>query len=122
IRSLNELTFPQGDSPITIAIRPQTPPDFTIGAGTEGDPLLQIALNQLQMDFYVWSTERYVRFMTFQTDLTIGIDLSVADNQLVPEIKYVNATNSMVTNSELLSEQPTALASTLETVIGSFAG
>ncbi len=122
IRSLNELTFPQGSSPLTIAIRPQTPPDFTIGAGTEGDPLLQIALNQLQMDFYVWSTERYVRFMTFQTDLTIGIDLSVADNQLVPEIKYVNSTNSVVTNSELLSEQPTALASTLETVIGSFAG
>ena len=122
IRSLNELTFPQGSSPLTIAIRPQTPPDFTIGAGTEGDPLLQIALDQLQMDFYVWSTERYVRFMTFQTDLTIGIDLSVADNQLVPEIKYVNSTNSVVTNSELLSEQPTALASTLETVIGSFAG
>lgn len=122
IRSLSDLTFPEGDSPITIAIRPQTAPDFTIGAGTEGDPLLQIALNQLQMDFYVWSTERYIRFMTFQTDLTIGIDLSVEGNQLVPTIRYVSSTNSSVTNSELLSEQPSALASTLETVIGSFAG
>ncbi len=122
IMSLNDLTFPDGASALTIAVRPQTPPDFTIGGGGDADPLLQIALDQLQLDFYVWASERYVRFMTFQTDMTIGIDLTVEDNQLVPSIRYVSAENSSVTNNELLFESPDALAGTLETVISMFAG
>lgn len=121
IMSLKGLTFPNGNSPLTIALRPQAPPDVTLGAGTEADPLVQLSMNQLQIDFYVWSTERYVRFMTFQTDLSIGIDLTVEGNQLVPTIRYINAANSEVTNSDLLSERPTSLASTLETLIGSLA-
>ncbi len=122
IMSLPDLTFPNGASALTIAVRPQTPPDFSMGAGGMEDPLLQIALNQLDLDFYVWSQERYVRFMTFRTDLTIGIDLSVEGNQLVPTIRYVSATNSSVSNSELLAERPEVLAGTLEAVIQGFAG
>jgi MYXO-CTERM domain-containing protein len=122
IMSLNDLTFPSDNSPLTIAVRPQQPPVFSIGSGAEGDPLLQIALNTLELDFYVWSTERYVRFMTFQTDLTIGVDLSVEGTQLVPNIRSIAAANSSVRNSELLGERPDLLASTLETVIQSFAG
>ncbi|HJL18294.1 MAG TPA: MYXO-CTERM sorting domain-containing protein [Sandaracinaceae bacterium LLY-WYZ-13_1] len=122
IMSLPDLTFPDSNVPLTIAVRPQQPPDFTIGAGTAEDPILQVTLPEVQMDFYVWSTERYVRFMTFQTDLEVGVNLSVADNQLVPEITSVTPTNSSVSNSDLLAERPEALAGTLETVINSFAG
>jgi len=122
IMSLPSLTFPEGNSPLTLAIRPQEPPDFTIGAGTAEDPILQIALPAVEIDFYVWSTERYVRFMTFRSDLDVGINLSVADNQLVPEIAYITSGNSSVSNSELLAERPEALASTLETLVGSLAG
>jgi hypothetical protein len=74
------------------------------------------------MDFYVWTTERYVRFMTYQTDLEIAINLAVEGGQIVPEIVGITPSNSMVTNSELLTEDTTSLASTLETVIMSFAG
>lgn len=122
IMSLPELTFPEENAALTIAVRPQLPPDFTVGTGTGDDPLLTITLPQAQMDFYVWSTERYVRFMTFQTDLVISMNLVVEDGQIVPMILGVEAENSMVTNSELLAERPEALAGTLETVISSFAG
>ncbi|MEZ4340396.1 MAG: MYXO-CTERM sorting domain-containing protein [Sandaracinaceae bacterium] len=121
IMSVPELTYPEEAAAVTIAIRPQLPPDFTIGAGTGEDPILQIALPQAQMDFYVWSTERYVRFMTFQTDLDIGINLTVEAGEIVPSIVYVNSNNPMVTNSELLSEMPGILANTISTIIGSFA-
>lgn len=121
IRSLNQLTFPDGNAALSIAIRPQLPPDFAIGTGT-GDPLLTVTLPSVMMDFYVWSTERYVRFMTFQTDMVIVIAMEVMDGQLVPMIVSVTPTNSSVTNSELLTESPETLAGVLQTVIGSFAG
>lgn len=120
IRSLNSLAFPAEDAPIAIALRPQQPPDFEIGTAS-GAPLLTVTLPQLQMDFYVWTTERYVRFMTYQADLAIQINLVVEGSQLVPEIVGITPSNSSVTNSELLSENPTMIASTLESIIMSFA-
>lgn len=121
INSLSALAFPAENAALAIALRPQQPMEFAIGTAS-GEDLLTITLPELQMDFYVWSTERYVRFMTFQTDLDIGINLEVEGAQLVPTITGVTPSNSMVTNSELLTEQPTRLAGTLETLIGMFAG
>ncbi|MCB9593194.1 MAG: MYXO-CTERM sorting domain-containing protein [Sandaracinaceae bacterium] len=121
IMSVPELTYPLDAAAVTIAIRPQQPPDFTLGSGGDADPILQIALPQAQMDFYVWSTERYIRFMTFQTDLDIGINLTVEAGEIVPSIVYVNSNNPVVTNSELLAENPDILANTISTIIGSFA-
>ena len=121
IMSVPDLTYPNGASAVTIAVRPQQPPDVTLGAGGGADPILQIAMPQTQMDFYVWSTERYVRFMTFQTDLNIGVDLTVEAGEIVPNIVYVNSDNPVVTNSELLEEDPGLLANTISTIIGSFA-
>ncbi|MGE0790676.1 MAG: MYXO-CTERM sorting domain-containing protein [Sandaracinaceae bacterium] len=122
ITSLPDLTYPLDNAPLSIAVRPQIAPDFSIGSGGDSDALLQIDLRQVQIDFYVWSTERYIRFMTFQTDLNIGINLSVADNQIVPAIANVSASNSTVTNSELLDQDGNALAGVIETVISMFAG
>ncbi len=121
VMSLPALTMPDDNAALTIAVRPQLAPDFTIGAATMEDPLLQIALNQVEIDFYIWSTERYVRFMTFQTDLNIGINLSVEDGQLVPTIDRLSAGNSTVTNSDLLEERPEQLAAALEGLVGGLA-
>ena len=57
--------FPSESAPLTLAIRPQNPPVFEIGTDASA-PLLSISLDDLMIDFYVWSTERYVRFMTYQ--------------------------------------------------------
>ncbi len=121
VPTLRQLTYPAGSSPISIAVRPQLPPTFAVGTAAD-DALLTITLPQAQMDFYVWSQERYIRFMTYQTDLVIGMNLSVAGGQIVPEIVAVTPTNSSVLNSEILTERPEALAMTIETVITSFAG
>lgn len=121
IGSLDALAFPAENAPLAIALRPQLAPDFEIGTAS-GSDLLTITLPELQMDFYVWSTERYVRFMTFQTDMVIGINLAVEGNQLVPTISGITPTNSVVTNSELLTETPAMVASTLETILMNFAG
>ncbi len=122
IMSLPDLTYPLENTALTVAVRPQQAPDFTLGDGSDTSPFLQIDLPQVAIDFYVWSSERYVRFMTFTTDLDVGVNLAVEDNQLVPSIVGVTASNSTVTNSDLLSESPEALANVLETLIGSVAG
>jgi hypothetical protein len=121
VPTLRALTFPNGASPISLAVRPQQPPTFAIGTNP-GDTLLTITLPQAQIDFYVWSQERYIRFMTYQTDLVIGVNLAVMDGQIVPEIVGVTPTNSSVLNSEILTENPESLAMTIETVLTMFAG
>ncbi|MBN8613337.1 MAG: hypothetical protein J0L92_22275 [Deltaproteobacteria bacterium] len=121
VPTLRSLVFPGGAAPISLAVRPQAPPTFEIGT-TAGDTLLNITLPQAQIDFYVFSQERYIRFMTYQTDLVIGVNLSVTDGQIVPEIVAVTPTNSSVLNSEILTENPDSLAMTIETVLTMFAG
>lgn len=121
VRSLNALTFPDTNAAVAISVRPQLPPTFEVGTAPDST-LLTITLPRVMIDFYVWSTERYIRFMTYQTDLVVGVNLSVSGGQIVPEIVGVTPMNSSITNSELLSESPTMLASTLETVIQMFAG
>lgn len=121
VRSLNALTFPDTNAAVAISVRPQLPPTFDVGT-TPGASLLTITLPSAMIDFYVWSSERYVRFMTYQTDLVIEMNLEVSGGQITPMIVSITPMNSVVTNSELLSESPTALAATLETVIQMFAG
>lgn len=121
ISSIGNLTFPDGSSALAIMLRPQKPPVFEIGTGAEGDPILNILLPELQVDFYVWSSERYVRFMTFQSDLEIPINLVVEAGEIVPEITGLTANNSIVTNSELLTEEPEALAMIIQDILTMFA-
>ncbi|MEM9862357.1 MAG: MYXO-CTERM sorting domain-containing protein [Myxococcota bacterium] len=121
VSSLGQLVFPEDSAPISITLRPQTPLAFEVGEGTEEDPLLVANLEDLSIDFYVWSTERYVRFMTFTSDVSVPINLSVTDGELVPTISAVNAANSEITNAELLQEDTASLAGLVESVISGFA-
>lgn len=120
VRSLSDLAFPSADAPIAISLRPQKPPTFEVGSAA-GEPSLTITLDDLQMDFYVWSSERFIRFMTYQSDLSIPINLVAMDGEIVPEITEIGAENSTVTNSDLLREDPAMLADTIQSVLTSFA-
>ncbi len=123
VPSLNRLTFPEESVPLAVMLRPQRPPTFEIGIGTEDEPLLTVLLDDLQVDFYVWSNERYVRFMTYQADLSLGINLSVMDGEIVPNVVGLTATESTVTNFEdLLDEDPERLAGVIQSVLETFAG
>ncbi|MCS6856853.1 MAG: hypothetical protein NZM37_03995 [Sandaracinaceae bacterium] len=121
IPTLRALAYPLPAAPLSVATRPQRPPIFEVGTRS-GEPLLTMTIPNLQVDFYVWSQERYIRFMTYQTDLQIAVDLMAMGNRLVPQVTAVNPRNSRVLNSEILVENPASLAMTLETVIRMFAG
>ena len=126
IRSLSNLSFPDNPAALAIGLRPQTPPDITVGAGTDEDPIIQVDLEALELDFYVWSTERYVRFMTFRGDLHLALDIQFnPGGEIVPVIEEISVTNASVFDSELLTETPEALALAVQNVlplISSFAG
>jgi MYXO-CTERM domain-containing protein len=107
------------NSPLILALRPQQPPTFTLGAGTfNGDgtiaePLIILDMPSLQIDFYVFIDERYSRLFTVQTDLKLPISLDANDmGQIVPVIGDVaNAfQNIQVTGADFTQETGAEIA------------
>jgi MYXO-CTERM domain-containing protein len=117
IGSLNDLAFPSSGAAIGIALRPQQPPVVTLGAGTEEDPFITVALPELALDFYVWSTERYVRFMTFTSDVVAQVNLPLSNGAITPQIVRVSLDNSSVSNNELIREDPARVTRAVESVV-----
>jgi hypothetical protein len=134
IQSLPDLTHDE-DGPVFLVMRPQQEPNITIGAGTFNvdmngkktikDPLLNVTIPKFGIDFYVWIDGRYVRVMTLTGDLTIPVGLDVDGmGQIVPLLGDLNKalSNVTVTNSELLSDDPTKLAKSFPMLLGLAAG
>jgi hypothetical protein len=84
IGSLNDLAFPSSGAPSASRSARSSRPTITLGAGTEEDPFLTVALPELALDFYVWSTERYVRFMTFTSDVVAQVNLPLSNGAITP--------------------------------------
>jgi MYXO-CTERM domain-containing protein len=104
-------------APLALVLRPQTPINFTIGAGTMMDALIHVAVQDLRIDFYAWIEERYVRLLTLGLDLNVGINLDVTKNAqmqpaLAPTLIGLDASNITirVSNTDLLQEKPDDLA------------
>jgi MYXO-CTERM domain-containing protein len=135
IPSLKDLTFEPGKwarpAPVAIATRPQKPPRIAIGQGTDvnKDPLLEVLLPAFATDFYVWSYDRYVRAFTFTADLTIPIDLQTGKDPktnpnggILPVLGALSAANGVVTNADLLWEDPRHVADALAPLLGGIVG
>lgn len=77
LNSLRTVIYPGSNAPLAIVLRPQQPPRARIAGGTSvmTDPLLTITLPRVALDFYTWSEERYVRFMTLTTDISLPVNL-----------------------------------------------
>mgnify|MGYP000868863995 CR=1 FL=1 len=121
-QSLSDLTHGE-NTPFYLAVRPAEEPHITLGAGTFDvdmmgkktikDPILHITIPSLSIDFYTLIEQRYNRVATLTADVALGVALDVDDkNQLVPMLSDLNGafTNVRVTNTDLLSDSPTALA------------
>ncbi|MEZ4328698.1 MAG: MYXO-CTERM sorting domain-containing protein [Polyangiales bacterium] len=117
IGSLKELTFPFSGSALGIALRPGKPPHVTLGAGTEEDPFVTIEFPELNLDFYVWTTERYARFMTFTADTTARINVPIDNGTLTPQILGVELANAVISNNELIREDPATITLAVEGVV-----
>ena len=113
IPSLQDLVH-VGNAPMYIALLPSQPPTFTLGKGTfttddQGrsvidDPLLNVHLPGLGIDFFAWVDDRYVRIMTLHADVVLPLSLEVdGSGSLTPVFGDLTKafTNVAVTNSDL---------------------
>jgi MYXO-CTERM domain-containing protein len=131
IPSIKNLTFEQKAASVAITTRPQVPPQVTLGGGTDvnKDPLIKVQLDKFAVDFYVWSDDRYVRAFTFTGDLTLPLNLSTAKDPttnpnggLLPVLGTIAIANQVVTNSDLLSDDPKLIADSLASILGGLGG
>ena len=131
IPSIKNLTFEGKGASVAITTRPQTPPKVTLGSGKDvnSDPLIKIELDKFAVDFYVWSDDRYIRAFTFTGDLTVPINLSTAKDAttnpnggLLPVLGNLAIANATVTNSDLLTDNPATVASSLASILGGLGG
>lgn len=123
VPSLAELGAGTGKEPILLVLRPQQPLDFTIGDGTEESPRLTIHIRDMEVDFYAFLMERYVRGFTLVLNMDAGLNLDfVLDDMgqpaIMPTILGVDAESIgiQVINAEFLREDPAALEAVFPTL------
>ncbi|MBI5488242.1 MAG: hypothetical protein HY905_12990, partial [Deltaproteobacteria bacterium] len=89
-------------APVSIEVRPQLPPRFFVG-DRAADPLLglepdgrslSVVLDDAQLDFYLWMLDRWVKVLTVQMDLDVGVRLDAEAGQLVPGITGIAVQSS----------------------------
>ncbi|MBK9263594.1 MAG: hypothetical protein IPM54_27785 [Polyangiaceae bacterium] len=122
--SLKDLGLQREAQQVALVVRPGKPPTATFGNGTdlEKDPVIRVQLPQASFDFYIWSTDRFIRFMTATFDLDVPVNLTVTKEGLLPVLDKIGVTNGVVTNSELLREDPVVIAAALQGLLGGLAG
>jgi hypothetical protein len=122
--SLKDLGLQQETQQIAITVRPQAPPQVVFGNGTnlDSDPLVRVTMKQASFDFYIWSLDRFIRFMTVTFDVDVPLNLTVTPEGIQPVLNKIGVSNGVVTNSALLREDPGTLAATLQDLIGGIVG
>lgn len=124
IPSLGNLTLQKEPAPVGIVIRPTTPPSVVFGNGTNltDDPNINLSLKQAAFDFYTFSSDRFVRFMTATFDIKAPVNLTVTPDGLVPALDKLVIENGAITNNGLLKEDPALLASILQDLLAGQVG
>lgn len=135
LSSLNEVTN-RRNLPLLIQLAPQQAPYVTIGDGTinrDGtrptidDPLLNITIPDLDLHFYTWLHDRWVRLfaLNVDVDLPLGLDVDEDANAIVPIIGDLSNALSRIEprDGELLRQSDLdQLADLLPGLISSVAG
>ncbi len=132
VPSFRKLTFEARGAPVAITTRPQAPPTVKIGGGTDTkrDPHLLVRLPSFNIDFYVWSDDRFVRVFTLTADMTVPVTLQTGKDPkknpsggILPVLGDISLENAKVENSELLlTEDKAALTTALQAILQSFVG
>ncbi|WP_437840744.1 hypothetical protein [Sorangium sp. So ce1153] len=122
--SAKDLALQRESQQVALVIRPQVPPRVTFGNGTNfsDDPLIRIKLERASFDFYIWSLDRFIRFMTATFDLDVPMNLAVTPEGLTPVIETIGVENGKVTNNGLLREDPESIAEALGGLLSSQVG
>jgi MYXO-CTERM domain-containing protein len=124
VPSIKYLTYQKRNAPIAVIVRPQAPPTVTLGGGTdlETDPFVRVKLDRAMFDFYIWSSDRFIRAFTAQVDLDVPINLDVAAEGITPVLDKIHVQNASISNANLLREEPQKIAAALSDVVEGLAG
>jgi hypothetical protein len=125
IPSFKDLARQKQRSSLALMIRPQQPPSLVVGNGTDlaTDPLLKLTLNQFNIDFYIWSSDRFIRAFTASFDIVAPVNLDVTEHgELAPVLDQIEVNNPKVFNADLLREDEATAASALANIISSQIG
>lgn len=123
IPSFKDLARQKAPAPLALVLRPQEPPSVVVGKGTDiaTDPLLKVTMNKLEIDFYVWSSDRFIRAFTAGFDIVAPVNLDVTPAGLAPVLDKVQVTNPSIKNS-LLREDEKQAAKSLADIVASQIG
>ncbi len=122
--SSKDLGLQREPQQVAIVIRPGGPPTVSFGNGTNttDDSNIRVQLNKAAFDFYIFSLDRFVRFMTATFDLDVPVNLSVGPDGLTPQIDKIGVNNPKVTNNSLIKENPDTVATSLAGLLGGLVG
>ncbi|MEO6776506.1 MAG: hypothetical protein ABI467_26410, partial [Kofleriaceae bacterium] len=123
VPSLADLESAQGNDPLLLVTRPQRELTFDIGDNTVASPAITINISHLEVDFYAFLYERYVRAFTMDLSMNVGVNLEFEQLPNMPAtikpslvgISSHNVTVSVL-NSDFVKETPDHLAMVLPSV------
>ena len=123
VPSLATLQSEQGNDPLLLVTRPQRELDFTIGDNTDTSPAITIGISHMEVDFYAFLYERYVRAFTMDLTMNVGVNLDFEQPAGMPAVikpKLVGISSSEVQvdvlNSQFVKETPDMLEAVLPSV------
>jgi hypothetical protein len=133
VPSMKTLGLQKQNQPIGIILHPGDPPTIAVGTGkpvadnekdfANTDANLSIQLNNLGIDFYMWSSDRFIRAFTATLDLGIPLNLSVdGKSSITPVLSKIFVINAKVTNNDLVKEDPAKIESAVSQLISGLAG
>ena len=127
-RSLADLN--EGNSPMAVGVRPQSPPEIVLGKNvftddgmgnkTLTEPLLDLKFKAMELDFFASVNDQYVRVFTVVADVRLPLGLQVtAAGELQPVFGDIEDafTNLSVKNSDAVTESPDSLAQLFPNVL-----
>ena len=116
---------------LSLFVRPQKPPQIKIGNGgpedseeATTDPLLLVTMPEAEIDFYLFSNDRYVRGFTAKFDLVAPVNLLVnAEGALEIAMGDLGMNNTQLINAPLLApSQLPGAAQGLADLVGGLVG
>ena len=117
--------FSAGDShpSMGLSIRPQKPPVITVGDNTDdfSSPLLGLALKDTDLDFYMWSENRFIRLFTGRIDITVPINLDSTPAGLqikLPAKNPITFANPRISNNGILLEDDAKVGKLVQSIGG----
>jgi hypothetical protein len=123
VRSLGDVTSAKGNDPLLLVTRPQRAIDFTIGDNTTASPAITLGIDHMEVDFYAFLYERYVRAFTLDLSMNVGVNLEFEQAagqpvKIKPTLVGISSDKIKieVINSEFVKETPADLEAVLPSV------